>query len=342
MENLTLEEILKSLPKINEKRSYWFFRTNGGDFYENFIEGKYIAIGHNKVTLAHINQGNTKDASGVEILGNTIDNIYNNKNKKNDEEEKRPWYVASQLLKFTYSIKKGDIVFIPSANSHFITFGEVQETPVYLDKAKDEFDCYFFKRKHVKWLKTLRRDELDPNLYKLMFSHHTITEADSYAEHIDKILNSFFIKNNKAHLVLNVQTHKDIKAKDLFETGSILLDLLDEFAAEEGLDYKSDDFSVKLNLQSPGVILLAGVSMGGILIIGLIIVGLAGGGFTFKYGKELSTGIKSDGIIEKIKSFLTSHSNTKVKKEILEKHMKDLEIKDPDDLVKILKELNKK
>lgn len=338
MHSLSLEEILKSLPKISEKRSYWFFRTEGGDYYEHFMTGKYIAIGYNEVSLEHIKTGNTGDDAGIEILGSTIDQIYNRKNKEN---EKRPRYAATQLLKFAYSIKKGDIVFIPSASSYFITFGEVQETAAYLDKPKDENDCYFMKRKRVKWLKTLRRDELDPNLYKLMFSHHTITEADSYAENIDKITNSFYIKHQKANLVLEVQTKRDIKAKDLFELGSITLDLLDEFSKEENLPYKSDDFNVKLNLQSPGVILLSGIDMGGIIIIGLILVAVAGGGFTFKYGKELTTGLKTEGIIERVRRFLNTNNNNKFKKELLEKHMKDMEIKNPDDLVKILKELDK-
>lgn len=334
----SLEEILNSLPKVSGRRSYWFFRTDGGDYYKNFIDGKYIAIGYNEVSLRHINKGNTDDDTGVTILSDIVDQIYNSKNVGL---EKRPRYVASQLLKFAYSIKKGDIVFIPSASSHLITFGEVQETAAYLDDPRDENDCYFTKRKHVKWLKTVRRDDLDPNLYKLMFSHHTITEADGYADYIDKILNSFFIKNKQANLVLEVQTTQNIKAKDLFELGSTLLELLDDFSEEENLPYNSDDFNVKLNLQSPGVILLSGASLGGILIVGIILVSVAGGGFTFKKGKEISAGMTTDGIIEKIRRFLTTKSNIKLKKELIEKHMKDMEIKNPEDLVKILKELDK-
>ena len=144
-----------------------------------------------------------------------------------------------------------------------------------------------------------------------------------------------------AHLVLAVQTNDNIKAKDLFEMGLISLQLLDEFSIKENLSFKSDDYNVKLNVQSPGLIELSGISMGGIVVIGLILVAVAGGGFTFKH-KSVNASMKTDGIIEKIRQFLTSTSNIKTKKELLEKHMKDLQIKDPEDLIKVLKELDNK
>lgn len=46
-----------------------------------------------------------------------------------------------------------------------------------------------------------------------MYLHHSISEATAYEIYNDKILNSFYIKDNKANLVLNVQTEADINAK---------------------------------------------------------------------------------------------------------------------------------
>jgi hypothetical protein len=337
MSNLTLEEILDALPKINANRNYWFFRTNGGQFYNYFIQRNLIAIGYDKINLLDIKATVNNDADSIRILGEKIKNEYG-------EEETRPNYIASQLTKFAYGIKKGDIVFIPSYSSNEITFGEVIETQAFIDNTtiNDTDVCPYYKRKKVKWIRTMSRDELDPNLYKLMFSHHTITETNNYGEFIDKITNSFFIKNAKAHLVLDVQTKAEIKAKDLFQMGAISLELLDDFCEAENLSYKSDDFNVKLNLQSPGHIELSGITMGGIVIIGIILVSLAGGGFSIKLGQELSIDLKTDGIVEKIRAFLKSNSNVQTKRALLEKHMKDLEIKDPEDLIKVLHELNKK
>jgi len=338
MEDLTLQQILEALPQINASRNNWFVRTNGGQYYDNFINGKFIAIGYDKILLSDIKKASDTGDEGISKLGDKIREQYG-------EEEFRPNYVASQLIKFTYGIKKGDIVLIPSYSSAEFTFGEIMETPVYLEEIKDTETsdiCPYRKRKKVKWFRSMDRDALDPNLYRLMFSHHAISEADAYADFIDKISNSFFIKDQKAHLILDVKTTDEIKARDLFQMGSITLDLLDEFCKDEGLPFKSDDFNIKLNLQSPGLIELSGLTMGGVVLIGIILVSIAGGGFEFKWKKDLSANIKTEGIIQKVKEFLTSRSNIQAKKAILEKHMKDLQIKEPEDLIKVLNELNKK
>lgn len=155
------------------------------------------------------------------------------------------------------------------------------------------------------------------------------------------MLNSFYLKDNKANLVLNVQTTGEVKAKDLFQMGAISLELLDEFCKDQSLNYNSDDLNLKLDVQSPGFILLTGVSMGAVVILGIILVAIAGGGFTFSSTKAVTKAtMQSDGIIEKVRKFLNSSSNRKAKKQLLEKHMKNLDIKDPEELVKILKELD--
>lgn len=329
---MEIQELLNKLPKVQTNRNYWFFRTNGGSFYESFIRGNFVAIGYNFITLEDLSKSNTYDATGLEILTENIRNKH--------PEETRAKYSAHQLLKFNYDIKKNDIVLIPSNSSQEITFGEIQETPAF-NEFDGKFDCPYVKRKKVKWLKSVNRESLDPNLYKLMFSHHTISEANLYVEQIDKEINSFFVKGEKAHLVLGVQTLNPIKAKDLFELGTLSLELFDDFIKEESLDIESENFNVKLNVQSPGFIEISGEAIAGIVILGVMIVGIAGGGFEFSYKDSVKSKIKTDGLIEKIRKFVTTKSNNNVKKKLLEKHIKNLDIKDPSELIEVLKQLDK-
>lgn len=229
---------------------------------------------------------------------------------------------------------------IPSESSEYISFGEVTETAAFND-FNDRYDCKYIKRKKVRWFKTLNRDSLDPNLYKLMFSHHTISSADQYAEYIDKILSSFFIKDNKAHVVLRVNSENVIKARSLFALGDLTLDLLDEFSKEENVNVDSDGLEVKMAVQSPGFIELSGTNIAAIVITGIIVVLIVGGGIKLKIGSDFDLSMKSDGLIERIRKFLSTNNKAKRKKELLQEYMKDLELEDPKDLVKILKELNK-
>jgi restriction system protein len=239
-------------------------------------------------------------------------------------------------------MKKGHIVLIPSGSSYEISFGEITDRAVYVTEPEGEDNCPYTKRRRVRWLKTIKRDDLDPNLYKLMFSHHAITEGTFYGEYIDRITNSFYIKDNKANVILEVQSADEIKAKDLFGFGAETLDLVEAFCAEEGITVDTNGFNVKLDVQSPGFILFSAADMGGIIMLGLIVVAICGGGFSFKTSdNKVTATLKSDGLIEKIRKFLDTNSKAKIKKDLLENQAKDMKIKDPDDLRKIFKDLDK-
>lgn len=329
---MTLQEILDKIPQVKERR-YWLVRTDGGKNYNSFLAGKFIAIGYNKISLEDVKNGHTGNEVGVNVLSEKIISAYG-------DEEGRPKHAARQLLKFAYEIKKGDIVMIPSENSDTIQFAEVTSSVSY-NEFDNHFDCELIKRKEIKLLRSVSKYLLDPKLFKLLFSHHTITDADQYSEVIDKIVNSVFVKNEEAHLVLEVQAQDEIKARSLFKMGDIALDLLDEFCEEEDLNYKSDDFEVKLAVASPGFIEISGLAIGGIIILGIIFVSIAGGGFNFTYKKDIKAEIKTDGIIEKLRRFISTKKNNDVKVELLKKYMENLDIKDPKELIEILKQLDK-
>jgi hypothetical protein len=333
MPDLSLSQLLELLPRVKTDRNYWLIRTNRGEFYESFKSGNYVAIGYNEITLEDIQISQTGDAVGFRILSERISEVY--------EDEFRPGFVASQLMKFTYEIKKGDIVMIPSHSSHEISFGEVTQTATYLSTPINESDSPFQKRKKVRWLSTERRYDLDPNLFSLMYVHQTIVDAGDYSEYIDKEVSSFYIKGSKANVVLRVEATGEIKAKDLFEMGTLFLELVEEFCKEENIEYREEDVNVKLNVQSPGDVLLSGTNIAAIVIIGLIFITIAGGGFSFRLRNEVKAEIKTDGIIEKMRKFLNSKSNRKAKKELLEKHASNLQITNPEDLLNLLKELDK-
>jgi restriction system protein len=195
MPDRSLDEILSLLPSINSNRRYWFFRTNGGQYFDSFRSRNYIAINYNKIQLQDIVTANVDGIFNIEMLAEKVTKAYK-------DNEKRPNYVASQLLKFAYEFKKGDIVLIPSSSSQIISFGEITDRAIYLSEPGEGDNCPYTKRRKVKWVKDIRRDDLDPNLYKLMFSHHAITEGNLYGEYIDKIINSFYIKDNRAHFII--------------------------------------------------------------------------------------------------------------------------------------------
>jgi hypothetical protein len=207
--------------------------------------------------------------------------------KKRYPKEKKPGYAAAQLYKFAYQIKVGDIVIIPGVNSYRLTIGEVQETevtieenassrPSYLEDGEEK--CDFVKRKKIAWQKEVSKFKIDPILFKLLFSHHIITEANAYANSIDTLLSNFYIKGREAVIILEVTTEHDIKARTLFQMGDILLELVDDFCKFHKLPYDTSDVDVKLNLQSPGKIQFTAKNKAVITMIGVLVIGIVGGG----------------------------------------------------------------
>ena len=138
---MTIKEILEKLPVVND-RNYWLVRTNAGNYYNSFLSGLFIAIGYDKISLEDISLAYKERPTAVNVLSEKISTIYG-------EDEKRPKHAARQLIKFVYSIKKGDIVMIPSENSEDIAFIEVVETPVF-NEFDSKFDCPYIKRKQIK------------------------------------------------------------------------------------------------------------------------------------------------------------------------------------------------
>lgn len=334
MSNIEFEDILALVPTIPVIRSYWLVRTHGGEYFDDFLRGDYIAVGYDDVKLETLQRVSNTPSQAVTALSAIVKDLYEDVNRTN--------YIASQLYKFHSEIKSGDMVMIPSHSSYHVYFGEVVDGITYeaVPSEGDEIDnCPFKKRKKVKWLKGVYREKLNPYLYKLLYSHHTITDADSYAQYIDQTVHSLFIKNNRAHLVLDVATQDAIKAKDLFSFGSTLFELVEAFGDQYGYDLDTDDILVRLNLQSPGKIELSGKQKSTLIMTGIIVLGLIGGGLKVEWG-GFSFDLSTDGLFKRYLEFREQEHDMKIKDEIVKKHIEKFNVQNPYDLVNVLRQLS--
>ncbi|MEB3752499.1 hypothetical protein MKY25_01610 [Geobacillus sp. FSL W8-0032] len=273
-----MEELAKHIPNIPIDRGYWFVRTNSGEYYDHFVHDGFIGIGWNQIELKHLHDHRP--------LEDIVRAKYKNEN--------RPKYVANQIKAFCHDIKKGDVVLIPSNKSAYIHFGIIQDETPYEENIPIEIEdmdehsewffeyegvCPYRKRRKVKWIKVVRRDHLDPQLYRLIYSQHTISKADGYAEYIDKALFDFYIKGDKCHFILHVRKKDHIKAHHFISFMSDLFALADS--------HSDDEIDIKINVQSPGAIELIGY-IPAIIMIAVALVGVIGGRVKF-FGIEFDT-----------------------------------------------------
>ena len=260
MDNLDLLDLF-SIPVINNNRKYWFVRTEGGDYYEEFKNDNYIAIGwdeYKNKLLFDCDPGDENELSLKEEI-------------KERYKTERPGTIFNTLKRFMLEMSEGDIVFIPSKNSDTITFGEItSDMHIYTLTPEDidEDRCEYIKRRSVKWTKSIKRKDLDVNFYKIFQSHHTIVNADKYDFIIDRTLESFYIKNGLTHLTLSVGTDSSISGKSLYNLQKFI------FGSEY---FDSSNTDIKINVQSKGLMELIDPNTFNLVLILLSIVAVTTG-----------------------------------------------------------------
>src|SRR5690606_22631241 len=151
--------------------------------------------------------------------------------------------------------------------------------------------------------------------------------------------NDFFILDNDAHLIINVQQKDVIKAKDLFGLGYNFLGIFEEIAQDLKIEGVSPDVLViKVNLNSPVKVDLTSNVKKTTVFAGLILL-VCGGGYVAADGSSLKTeGIKS--LIEAISAYRDREQDRDLKLKIFNQYKDSMEVKSPDDMIKLMKQVD--
>lgn len=178
--------LLSFAPNTN----FWVIRAEGGKFYDDFIDDNYIGIRYNMVTIADLEELKGSD----EILSeDTVKELYKKKydpkgKKKMDRSAKqRLTQHARQTYLFTFNMKSGDIVFVPSKRSEFFAVGFIDGEPYdesndYIEKRKKQAPANglhfaisdYTKRRKICWISSIRREELPSFLSWTVNAHQAI------------------------------------------------------------------------------------------------------------------------------------------------------------------------
>ncbi|WP_427071271.1 hypothetical protein [Lysinibacillus fusiformis] len=230
------------IKEISESRDYWLVRTNSGEFYEEFSHGNYISIGWNEF----LNPSDFINEKASEQMKNRIEEYY---------PDKQAGRIYSQIRKFIFDIKVGDVVMIPSKDSEFVNFGIVT-SELFQHRINGNEDT-FVKSKSIEWIKEVERDQLDPYLFKMMQAHQTVNNAEKYARYIDRTMYSLYSKGENSYLILPVKEESNIPAYDLTKFLNSLIETvmsINSITEEASMIYDLRDLDIKLNIQSPGFV----------------------------------------------------------------------------------------
>lgn len=300
---------LLDIPIINHERKYWLVRTESGIYFDDFYFNNYIALGWDKI-------------ENIKVLESMPEKDRNDRIVALYPDEKRPGAIYNQIYKFTYDMHAGDIVLIPSENSSEIAFGELVDDVIYpyIESPLDTIEetsrplCKYNRRRKVSWIKSVKRDSLDPYLYKLMCSHAAISDASPYSNYIDRTLKSVFIKDNLIHVIYDVTTTENIPAINMISFITSAVNTIDVFNNITGTNYNKNEIDLKLNVQSPGPVEFISYSAGIGIVFASISLLFFGANFNIELFKVVKFDVNTKGLLGSILSFIQekNRSNEKI------------------------------
>lgn len=303
-----LERIIDEIPKLDSSSDYWLIRSNSGEYYTDFNINSYIGIGWNEITLQDIIDANNSSDQLKPVL----------KQKMKIDSEKEPTEnvygsAAGQMLRFVNNIKINDIVVVPSEKSERFLVGKVTGRPFEisdkeLTESIDEELHYtksdFKKRIKVRWMGWFRREDADSALYKMIYTHNTLSTVNDYRSFINRALLPYYIQDDKLYLTYKVTETSDIQ-------GMYLGQFVYQYSKINFLLSPENRLDSKVNVQSNGVVEFISESVhAGLLIFFLV----SSGGITFLGGKVTLFGkeFEATGLLRSIKSYIQNNKETQI------------------------------
>lgn len=232
----------KKVPNVDSNTNYWFTRANKGAYFDSFNVGGYIAIGWNEISF------NDLQTLSPETIKEKILEVYT--------KTKKPGSAYNQMMKFTSEIKIDDIVIVPSIAPNDLLVGTVTSAPYTETEENIQQEtniCPFNKRIKVKWEGIIKNRDIDPSLFKLVYSGQTITDANAYKKFINRGLYDSYIEDNSMSITFKVREDENVNA---FAYNQFLSSILS--MAEILKNQDNQDITIRTNVQSQGPLELLG------------------------------------------------------------------------------------
>lgn len=313
--------------KVGSNANYWMIRTMGGDYYDDFVDKGYIAIGYNEVPLDEILSLPENAKIAIRQLKGFI--------QEHHQDIERSGYVSAQLYKFCREIKVGDIVVLPGRGSYRTSICRVTGSIMEVDIAADDY-CRFKKRIPIMVLERTSRRLLPPKAQLMFNSRHPVSDISLYAHCIDSAMHDFYDKGEELHLVLNVKTMESVTSGNFYSMHRFIAIALD-YCNENGVKVSENDIELKIQMESPGFIHFISENKKLICAITTFILLINGGGLKMKYD-DFELDLSTPGLIKSCSDYL-DRSTDRETRESMKNALDSLEIETPEDFQKAVIEM---
>lgn len=300
---------------VSDSRHYWFIRTQGGSYFDEFFLDEFVGIGHEDVPCIEESERSEQLLEKIKI---------------NHPQATR---VLNQVYKFCKEMHKGDIVIIPSASSAQFAFGYIKDDDFYEEKIStediDEGKCPYIRRRKTHWIRGISKGRVDSKLYTFFRNQQTLSMVDDYSEFIERAIHPFYIKNGVSHLTLDIRTTESPNAFDIPTYMQGILYRAKEIAEELQLPYDKITAQSRTNVQSAGLIELLGDPVF-VALIGVVFVGLCGGKCNITAPGGIKLKLETQGLLNAIVKVMSKYKNNEfIGEQTMQEVQARLQIEDP-------------
>lgn len=286
------------IPVRDSEQRIWMLRTESGRFYRDFTKNNYVALGWDKVPFSVINDKEIDEKSKKE----KISVLY--------PDESKPGLILSQLKKFYFEMKSGDLILIPSELSKKLFMGTIGDVITSVDhiELEDEYDkCEYLHKRSVKWIKTISPN-IDVYLNKALKSHQAVTDVTEYADLFYRNIFPYYIEENSIHLTFHKNTDSNFSVCDSIELQRTVIEIFKSISSMYDFPDNSDAFKLKTAVGSPGIIEFIVQNFDSANIVTAIMIFLVfGGNFSKDEDGKTSFSIGISSVIDRINSLLNDH-----------------------------------
>jgi hypothetical protein len=329
-----IEQLGQLIHDVNSDKHYWFFRTMGGLYYDEFVSHGFIAIGYDDILSKDLRDIPERDDMARAFLKIRIHE--HNKNMTDSQIAK----AVGQIIRFYRGLAIGDVVIAPNHQSKKFAIGII-DSDMFEDTGKHiENECPFVKRRRVKWIKEVWRNELDAKAILAFSNQQTMSSIDEYADFIDRKVSRLYNKGDKTYLALRVNHEGPLSWDDwnlIGDLGAIFKD----FSEENNLGVDLTKIEMKANVQSPGDIMMAVATGAGILlaVAAGIIFCIKSKSLKIQYKDVFKLETKSEGlgaVLGAISDFLDRNQERKLRAQAAEIKLKKMEMELPEVLKDVI------
>lgn len=326
--------IKEALQLINDRvacsnsKHYWMVRTDDGKNYSTFVENRFVALSILNIPTAFLHEivgeyqtiSVRKQKIREQILQLNDNGVINIANRSGIVEVSSLSRLVNQIYNLCFGMQKGDIVVIPDAGARQLCIGRVTDTQLTANPSENSL---FSLVRSVDWIKEIKKNRLDPCLYKALGAHQAICDISRYAEYIERNYNSFFSVDNKFYYVLTVNA-ESISAYGLTDLIHNLLETVQNISNSEGLDINVEDIQFSINVNSPGKFSFVTTAKIAALIMA-VAVALFGGRISYD-NFEASTDGAFSTLVKCVNEYLNQNQEREQNAILFERYINSLDL----------------